>query len=444
MEKSGCRGHLGLVRRTNRWVSGLRGRIYYGWFVAAATAGAEFGNAASAIAILTIFVNPMTEEFGWSRTQISGATSVGAILGAALAPFTGRLVDRFGSRLILTIGGIALAASCFYLAAAQTLAGFYIAFTIARTADQGMIKIGTLPVVAKWFQVYRGRAMASVSFIGLLGVIVMAPVVHTVIDAWGWRVAWVMLGGVMILVGVLPSALIVRRQPEDMGLTIDGITDVPSFDGVLGLNEDDPTGGESDQAWTLRQVIRTQTFWLILVSLFAISIANAGVVLHLIPHLTEQGLSEGSAVGTISVFSASAASATLLIGILTERLSPRLMMLWGYLMAGLAMFVLTVADTIFEAYLFAVIQGAAAGGINVLAPILLASYYGRWILGSIYGIVRSAQVVGFAIGTLLSGIVYDATGSYQNAFESFLIIALLSSALMILARRPTRAITRPV
>ena len=229
-----------------------------------------------------------------------------------LAPFTGRLVDRFGSRLILAVGGFALSASCFYLAAAQTLVGFYIAFSIARTADQGMIKIGTLPVVAKWFQVYRGRAMAMVSFIGLLGVIVMAPVVHIVIEAWGWRVAWVMLGSIMILIGVLPSVLIVRRQPEDMGLTIDGITVAPSPDGVLDLNEDNPIGGGTDQTWSLRLVILTPTFWLILVSLFVISIANAGVVLHLIPHLTEQGLGEGSAVGAISVFSASTAAANLL------------------------------------------------------------------------------------------------------------------------------------
>jgi len=108
------------------------------------------------------------------------------------------------------------------------------------------------------------------------------------------------------------------------------------------------------------------------------------------------------------------------------------------------MFVLIIADTIFEAYLFAVIQGAAAGGINVLAPILLASYYGRRVFGSIYGIVRSAQVVGFATGTLLSGIVYDATGSYRNAFESFLIIAVVSSTMMLLARRPKPAVAHPV
>ena len=137
-----------------------------------------------------------------------------------------------------------------------------------------------------------------------------------------------------------------------------------------------------------------------------------------------------------------AAAATLLLGILSERASPRLMMLLGHLMAASAMFVLIIADTPFEAYLFAVIQGAAAGGINVLTPILLASYYGRWVLGSTYGIIRSAQVVGFAIGALLAGIVYDVTGRYQNAFEFFLIIAVVSSTLMLLARRPTPLITR--
>ena len=196
---------MGPVSRAKGWVYGLRGRIYYGWFVAGAAAGVEFGSAAAAITILTIFVSPMTEEFGWSRTQISGAASVAGLLGAVLAPLTGRLVDKFGTRLILTVASAAVAVSCFYLAAAQTLAGFYIAFTISRAADQGIIKIGTLPVVAKWFQVYRGRAVALVSFTGLLNLIILAPVILFVIDAWGWRVAWVLLGGIMILTGVLPA-----------------------------------------------------------------------------------------------------------------------------------------------------------------------------------------------------------------------------------------------
>ena len=96
-------------------------KIYYGWLIVAASSGIGFANAATAIGILTIFVTPMSQEFGWTRTQLAGATSLGAILGAALAPFSGRIVDRLGSRVLLTIGGLTVALSCSYLALSQTL-----------------------------------------------------------------------------------------------------------------------------------------------------------------------------------------------------------------------------------------------------------------------------------------------------------------------------------
>ena len=141
-------------------------RIYYGWLIVAASGGMEFANAASAIGILTIFVNPFTEEFGWSRTEISAVTSLGAILGASIAPFSGRLVDRIGSRWVLTLGGALVALACVYLASIHTLLGFYVGFTIVRISDQGLIKIGAAPTVGKWFQRYRGRAIALVFFSG--------------------------------------------------------------------------------------------------------------------------------------------------------------------------------------------------------------------------------------------------------------------------------------
>ena len=192
-------------------------RIYYGWLIVAASGGMEFANAATAIGILTIFVIPFTEEFGWSRTEISAVTSVGAILGASLAPFSGRLVDRIGSRWVLVLGGTLVVVACVYLASVQTLLGFYVGYTIARTADQGLIKIGAAPAVGKWFQRYRGRAIALVFFSGSAGIMVMAPLVQLAIGAWGWRAAWLLLAAVMAVLGIVPSFALIRRQPEDYG-----------------------------------------------------------------------------------------------------------------------------------------------------------------------------------------------------------------------------------
>jgi OFA family oxalate/formate antiporter-like MFS transporter len=426
-----CRG-----RSTTLTLSARR-RFYYGWFVTAAASGIEFANAASAIGILTIFVNPMTQEFGWSRTEVAGATSLGAILGAILAPFSGRLVDKMGSRLLLATGGVSVALACFYLAVAQTLLGFYVAFTLSRIADQGLIKIGASTTVGKWFQRYRGRATGLVFFAGSAGIIVLAPIVQLVISTWGWRTAWVMLGIMMFSLGAIPAALIIRRQPEDLGLVLDGVNPSERSSASASSSPRFTQAPPEEEQWLVSQVIRTPAFWLILLSLFVASMATSGVGLHLVPHLTQQGLSAPAAVGAISIMSTTGALGALALGVIAERASPRLMITLAYLLGAVSMMVLIVADTLPETYLFAAIQGIVGSGVNTLAPLLWASYYGRWTLGSIYGLSRAAQVTGFALGPLISGLVYDATGSYQRAFISFAFLAAGSSLLVLTARKPS-------
>ena len=251
----------------------LHRRIYYGWWVAAAASGIEFANAATAIGILTVFVVPMSEEFGWNRTEVAGATSLGAVLGAALAPASGRLVDLFGARLILVAGGSVVVLGCLYLSITHTLMGFYVAFTIIRIADQGLIKIGASVTAGKWFLKYRGRAVGLVFFGGSAGVIVMAPVVQAVISYWDWRVAWVVLAGVMGCIGVIPCALIIRRQPEDIGLVVDGVS---SREQAQDTGDGEEPQTEMNNNFHCPLVLRTPAFWLILGALFLGSTTTAG------------------------------------------------------------------------------------------------------------------------------------------------------------------------
>ena len=410
----------------------LHGRVYYGWWVAAVASGIEFANAATAIGVLTVFVVPMSEEFGWNRTEIAGATSLGAVLGAALAPVSGRLVDLFGARLILVVGGLVVVLGCLYLSTAQSLTGFYVAFTMIRIADQGLIKIGASVTAGKWFLRYRGRAVGLVFFGGSAGIIVMAPVVQMIITYWDWRVAWIVLAGVMGCAGVIPCALIVRRQPEDVGLTIDGVSSQEQHHGTdeaLGLQGSEPQT-------PLRQVVRTPAFWLILAALFLSSTTTAGIGLHLVPHLTHQGLTPAAAVGAVSLMSISGAASALASGIVAERISAKLMLVSLNILGAVSMWVLTLADTLPEAYLFAVIQGLVGSGVNTLAPIMWANYYGRKTLGSIFGVSRAAQVVGFAVGPLGSAAVFDHTGTYRAAFLTLVLVALAASLLMATAKRP--------
>ncbi|MDE2787050.1 MAG: MFS transporter [Chloroflexota bacterium] len=403
-------------------------KTYYGWWVVAAASSISFANAATAISILTVFVVPMSQEFGWNRTEVAGATSLGAVLGAGLAPFTGRAVDRFGARVTLVAGGLIVVAGCLYLSSAQALAGFYAAFTAVRIADQGLIQVSASVTAGKWFARYRGRATGLVMLGNAGGVIVMAPLVQIVISAWDWRAAWVMLAGVMLVVGAVPALLLVRRQPEDLGLRVDG-------DGISAATAGSEASA-ADPDVDLSMIFRTPSFWLILVSLFLVATATSGIGLHLAPHLTQQGLSAGAAVAAISVMSISGALAALACGLLAERAPPRLLLVMGYLLAAASMWVLMRADDLPETYLFAVMQGIVGAGINTLAPILWADYYGRRSLGSIFGVSRAAQVVGFAVGPLASAVVYDRTGDYQGAFLALAAVALLATVLLAAARRP--------
>ncbi len=403
-------------------------RIYYGWWVVAAASGMSFANAATAISILTVFVVPMSLEFGWNRTEVAGATSLGAVLGAGLAPFTGRAVDRFGARVTLVAGGLIVVAGCLYLAGAQALAGFYVAFTAVRIADQGLIQVSASVTAGKWFARYRGRATGLVMLGNAGGVIVMAPLVQLVISLWNWRAAWVMLAGSMLVVGTIPALLLVRRQPEDMGLRVDGDGD-PDPDEQAETSADEPAVG-------LGAIVRTPSFWLILFSLFLVSTATSGIGLHLVPHLTQQGLSAGAAVAAVSVMAISGAVSALAFGLLAERAAPKLLLVLSYLLAAASMWVLMIADNLPETYLFAVLQGIVGTGINTLAPILWADYYGRRTLGSTFGVSRAAQVVGFAVGPLASAVVYDRTGSYQGAFLALAAVAVAAAILLTTARRP--------
>ncbi len=430
--------------------------LYYGWVVAGASGSIGFANAASAISILTIFVVPMSDEFGWGRTEIAGATTLGAILGAALAPFIGRLVDRFGSRLTLVISGAVIGLGCVYLSLMQTLVGFYLAFTVSRIADQGGVKIGTSVAAGKWFERYRGRATGLVFLVETVGVIVLAPLTQLVIGQWGWRSAWLMLAAVMFLLGVIPCTLWVRRQPEDMGLAVDGdsplvvrqahhertVSDherAVSYDGRTVADGETTETASAEitveaRSLTLREAARTPAFWIALASLFLGSNAMSGPGLHMVPYLTERGLNATAAVGAISVMATAGAAGAIVSGIAADRVSPRWLMVGLYLSGTAALLLLVGTDTLAETYAVVILMGLIGTGINTLAPLMWAANYGRGSLGAIHGVGRASQVLGFAVGPLVSGMAYDSTGTYREVFLAFAGVVLVAAGLMAAAR----------
>ncbi len=407
--------------------------IYYGWPVLAAISAIGSANAVTSMGVLTVFVLPLSDDFGWSRAQISGATSIGALLGAVAAPLSGHVSDKIGARAILVVGGVVITIAMIWLSAMQGLLGFYLAFGLARLSDQGFVQAVSPPAVAQWFNAHRGRAIAILFFATSAGGIVLPLVAQFVISGWGWRPAWGTLAVIIAVLGLTPVALIVRRPPDAPRSIDDEAPGSKSPDAPESHDEQ-----VTERSRSITDALLNRDYWLILVAMLGTGVASTGVALHMVPFLVEQGLDDTAAVGAVSISFLAGAVASLAWGMLTERVAPRLLLAGVFLVRSISVGLLLVSDTMVEAFAFAILRGVAEGGLGAVSAILLAQYFGRGSLGAIWGVNRAVLVLGFAIGPVIAGAAYDRTDSYTAAFSGFLVVTLLSIAMVLLTRRPAK------
>jgi len=198
-----------LIRRAQALARRLP--FFYGWVVAGCAMCSNVARQGAAVATLSMFVVPMTLEFGWSRTGISGAVSLGSLLGALAAPVIGPLFDRHGSRAMLVASAVVVSACCVALAGTQSLAWFYAAFALSRMTFSTPFDVGTTSAIANWFLRRRALAMSLLSVSIGLGLAVIPFVTQLVVVGQGWRAGWLMLAAVVLVLGALPQWLLLVR-----------------------------------------------------------------------------------------------------------------------------------------------------------------------------------------------------------------------------------------
>ena len=206
---------------------GLRARLaqrlpfYYGWVILAVASVPSFGaRAVMAVATLSVFVVPMTEEFGWSRGQFSGAVSLGALFGLLVSPFAGKLIDRYGSGVLLSASSAVVGACAIGLSLTSPVWSFYAMYVPGRAAFSSPLELGTSTAVSNWFIRRRPMALAYMGIIQGIGLTIFPVIAQVLIDGWGWRTAWLALGIFTISTGIIPILILMSRRPEDMGLKI--------------------------------------------------------------------------------------------------------------------------------------------------------------------------------------------------------------------------------
>jgi sugar phosphate permease len=401
--------------------------FYYGWIVLAALCCVGFARQGAAVATLSIFVEPLTREFGWSRTALSGAVSLGGVLAALLAPAIGPLLDRRGSRAVLCTAVLVNGVALTLLSLTPSLAVFYLLFCIARMNWAGPFDLGIYGAVNNWFVERRAQAASLAVLAQMVGLVTLPLVVQYAIGHGGWRTGWVALGVLTLVAGFVPVWLFVARRPEDLGLAPDG----------RSINKEGSSTVKTEEpAFSRREAMRTPAFWLLMAYTVLVYPVQAGVSLHQASHFVERGIDAGTAATIVSVFSFMSGVGTLASGVLARRLTLRFVLaLIASLMCVAALLMSRIAAAQ-DGFVAAAMFGFGLGGVLTLLPVAWADYFGRANFGAIRGIALSAQVLAQAAGPLIAGVLRDLTGDYRASLYFFAVLAALSAAVALAARRP--------
>jgi OFA family oxalate/formate antiporter-like MFS transporter len=404
--------------------------IYYGWVVLACLCCAGFARQGGATATFSVFVAPLTREFGWSRTAVSGAASLGGVLAALLSPLIGPVLDRHGARVALCLAVLGTGMAALLLSLTQSLLVFYLLFCIARLNWASPFELGIYSALNNWFVARRPLANSIATVAQMAGLVAMPLIAQLAMRGHGWRAGWIAIGATVLAVGFAPVWLLLVRRPEDLGLLPDRAAAPAAATGGAF------PGGLGEATFSRHQAVRTPAFWLLLGYTVLVYPVQAGVSLHQAANLIEHGVAPTMAASIVSLFSLMSGLASALCGLLPRSWPIRYAMALGgvFLTIGcLSMIgIASAGQGAFAAALF----GLGIGGMLTLLPIAWADYFGRANYGAIRGLALSAQVLAQASGPVLSGALHDWTGSYTRSLELFAALSFLGILAALTARRP--------
>ena len=412
--------------------------FYYGWVVVGASGTAVFARMATSITTLTIFIFPLSEQLGWSRTLISGSVTAGALAALVLSPAIGWAIDRYGVRTMLAVSMVVLGLAMTSLAWATVPLTFYLAFAAARVVFHTPAPIGASTVVSRWFIRKRGRAIGLIFLCGSIGGLVFAILAAQMIEHFGIKAAWISIGIVILTVSVAPSLFLMVERPEDIGLLPDDDQDSQPVTPDL-----QQTMGSGDDSWTVAETLRTRSFWI----LFFMGMANLGVStgtnVHIGAYYRDQGLTLTLAASAIGFSWVVAAFGSVVWGRVLEKIEARYAYSIVFLLLGVSTLFLLTVDNVRGAFVAAALVGTVSAGANVVMSIMYANYYGRNSLGRIRGLSETGVLVGQSAGPLFAGALFDSRGSYTLVFLVFGGIALVCSLIVLTAKPPVRPVVTP-
>jgi MFS transporter, OFA family, oxalate/formate antiporter len=419
---------------------GSRQRVFYGWYIVAVGFLANIGSSFALASTLSIFLKPLTADLGISRGVFSLLRSGEAVIGAAIAPFVGTLADRHGGRWLIAIGTTVVAVGYLLLGRVGSFTQFaFVRLTLVTGGDAMMGSMVVNIIVAQWFLLRRGRALAIASM-GIGFAKVCMPLVAASLILWlGWRQTWVVFGCVILLLVVAPTVLFIRRKPEEMGLLPDGASAAMTDpDWRPGNHSTSANLTNEEVVWTRGAALRTRAFWLLVITFGIASVGVTGLNLHVYPFVTDLGYSPVIAASVMSVIASMQLASPLAWGLIAERIDVRIAATLRFVIQAIGLGLVISGKNLSCLYIGFFLYGIGLGGNMILAEILWANYFGRRSLGKVRGLGLLMSQALAATGPPFFGFLFDLTGGYKLSFALFGCALIISACLSLSLKPPLK------
>lgn len=411
-----------LFRRAILVASMKRPKYFYGYNIVAS----GFGIQAVGIGIFVafgVFFKPLLADFGWSRATLSGAQSLALLIAGFLGILVGRLNDRFGPRIVMTVAGFFFGLGLLLMSGLNNVWQLYLFYGVVVGIGLSSIDIIPLSTIARWFVRRRGM-MTGVAKVGTgTGQFVIPLVASILIAAYGWRNSYVIIGAVAMVL-LISIGQLLRRDPAGKGLLPDGDRESQT-----------ESSKPAETGFYLHEALRTRQFWTICLAYLATMFCLLIIMVHIVPHATDIGISSTTAAGILSAIGGISMAGRFVTGIAIDRIGNRRSMIICFVLLILALLWLQLAKELWMLSLFAVVYGFAHGGLFTVISPIVAEYFGLRMHGALFGIVFFSSMVGGAAGPVIAGHIFDTTQSYSLAFWICTAVAAIALGLILFLRQ---------
>ena len=414
------------------------GRLYFGWYILASSFTILFFNSGARTSFGVLF-KPMIAELGWNRGQISLAFFLNMIFSAFSIIVSGKLYDRYGPKWVIAISSVFFSFGYMLIFFIDSLWQFYICYGILAALGMGGTSVPLFAaLISKWFTKWRGLIISLALSGNCLGQFVLIPLLSLFTLRYGWRASYLFFGLIIFVVNIALTLMVIKKDPEDLSQMPYRSQDDIKISGMgktISLEENLGDLG-------LRDAMKTGSFWLFTIVMFICGSGDFLVTTHLIPFVTDQGISYTTASNMLAWFGLISLAGILIAGPVSDLIGNKTPIALTFILRFLSFLLILYDQSLTSSYIFALTFGFTVLITAPLSTTLIGRIYGFSHIGIISGFINTIHSFGGGLWAYLGGLIFDQTGSYRLAFILSAIMALVAflSALLITEKKAIRII----